>query len=57
MVEKPTGFEIIANIFGSVILAGFHFFINAFIFGQLCSASHAENQMLSDIRKRLSELE
>lgn len=55
-VEKPTGIlEILLTIVASVIWAGFHFFINAFIFGQLCDVSNGENRILEGIRKQLNE--
>lgn len=53
--EKPTGFEIIGTAFASIVLAGIHFWINAFIFGQLCNVSNSENKVLEDIRKKLQE--
>ena len=58
MVEKPEGIlDIVGNIVLSVILAGFHFWINALIFGQLSEVSHAEDRMLDRIRKELQEKE
>lgn len=56
MIEKPTGIlEILLTIVASVIWSVFHFVINAFIFGQLCDVSKAENRMLEEIRKKLNE--
>lgn len=56
MVEKPTGIlEILATIIMSVIWSAVHFFINAFIFGQLCDVSNGENRILEGIKKKLDE--
>ena len=53
--EKPTGIEILYSALASIVIAGFHFFINAFIFGQLCDVSNGENRILEGIRKQLNE--
>jgi hypothetical protein len=53
--EKPTGIEILYSALASIVIAGFHFFINAFISGQLCDVSNGENRILEGIKKKLDE--
>jgi uncharacterized PurR-regulated membrane protein YhhQ (DUF165 family) len=56
MYKKPEGIlDIVSNIVLAVILAGFHVWINAIIFGQLCDVSKAENRILEGIRNKLNE--
>lgn len=56
VMGKPTGMDIIYAIVIAVVLSGFHFFINASIFGSLFQKSLAEDQRLKDIQKQIDEL-
>ena len=49
--------DIIMEIVISVVLGGFHFFINLCIFAPLCQKGREETSFLDSLRKRISELE
>jgi hypothetical protein len=55
--EKPTGLELILNVPASVIFAGIHIWINTPIFHQVFSIAQAEDNILRDIRRQISEQE
>jgi hypothetical protein len=57
LTEKPTGIDVLGDALASIILSGILFLINGTVFRQLYSMSEAENKMLQDLKKRLSELE
>lgn len=41
----------------ALVASGFHFFINAAVFGALSQKSQEENETLNHIRKQIAELE
>ena len=57
IVNKPTGIDILGDVIAALFLSGILFLINCTVFYQLYSISEAENKMLQDLNKRLSELE
>lgn len=54
-MDEPSGFDLIANIFVALIFAGIHLAVNGVIFSQIFDAVRAENKMLDDIRKQISQ--
>ena len=55
--EAPTGWELIGALLVALIMAVFHFYINALIFTYLVDKGHDENEVLKQIEKKISELE
>lgn len=53
---NPTGVELLLIIIPSIIVAGFHFFVNALVFVYLFNKSKTENEILDDIKKRIKDL-
>jgi hypothetical protein len=56
-VEKPSGFDIVLAFIVALVMAGFHFFINSFIFMYLFQKGHRETECLEAIKKKIIELE
>ena len=57
ILNDPVGIEIIFDVILAIVIAGFHFFANVTIFGQLSQLGREENAILENIRKRIRELE
>lgn len=57
ITDKPTGIYILGDVIAALFLSGILFLINCTVFYQLYSISEAENQLLKDLKKRLSELD
>lgn len=57
ILNEPTGIEIVYDVLLAIVIAGFHFLVNATIFGQLSHLGRKENETLENIRKRIRELE
>ena len=55
LVEEPSGIEFLWAAVSAVIMAGFHFVVNAAVFGWLSLESESERRYLEELRKRLSE--
>ena len=53
---EPTGIELLFIIIPTIMIAGFHFFVNATIFAYLCNKSREENEILDNIKKRIKDL-
>lgn len=56
-ISDPVGIEFVYLIVGSVIVGGFHWWINGAIFSQLFQMGREESEALDSIKKRISELE
>ena len=56
-IWNPTGLDVLAVVGIAIVLAGFHFFVNACVFLPLAQKGRDESEALSAIRKRISELE
>ena len=56
-IGKPSGFDILWALISALVIAGFHFYINSFIFLYLFNKGRQESDRLAAIKKQFEELE